>query len=162
MASSMAAWSLSVSPSHSRNSRRASASFWTTIGCLSVASAEPLGPRAVCNNKTLRKSFAAGREKVVKPEVTKIARNPTYTYNPKYDFKGVHSDKKFTIKPGPNNPVGLVWIALTGEGYGIHGTPDPDHVGKTASHGCIRLTNWDALDLASKVDRNTPVEFLEQ
>jgi lipoprotein-anchoring transpeptidase ErfK/SrfK len=45
---------------------------------------------------------------------------------------------------------------------GIHGTPDPDHVGKTASHGCIRLTNWDALDLASKVDRKTPVEFLEQ
>jgi lipoprotein-anchoring transpeptidase ErfK/SrfK len=97
-----------------------------------------------------------------KSEVTKIARNPTYTYNPKYAFRGVHSDKKFTIKSGPNNPVGLVWIALRGEGYGIHGTPDPDHVGKTASHGCIRLTNWDALDLASKVDRKTPVEFLEQ
>src|SRR5215204_5714049 len=67
--------------------------------------------------------------------------------------------EKFTIKPGPNNPVGLVWIALTGEGYGIHGTPEPDKVGKTASHGCVRLTNWDAMELASMVDKGTPVEF---
>jgi lipoprotein-anchoring transpeptidase ErfK/SrfK len=93
--------------------------------------------------------------------VTRIVRNPTYTYNPTYHFKHVKAKHEFTIKPGPNNPVGVVWIALTGEGYGIHGTPEPDRVGKTASHGCIRLTNWDALDLASMVEKKTPVEFVD-
>jgi lipoprotein-anchoring transpeptidase ErfK/SrfK len=94
-------------------------------------------------------------------KVTGIARNPTYTYNPKYGFKEVQSTKKFTIKPGPNNPVGAVWIALTGEGYGIHGTPEPRSVGKTFSHGCVRLTNWDALEVASLVDKGTPVFFID-
>ena len=94
-------------------------------------------------------------------KVTNIVKNPNYTYNPKYEFKGVEAKKKFTIEPGPNNPVGLVWIALPGEGYGIHGTPDPDKVGKTGSHGCVRLTNWDALELAGMVEKGTPVEFRE-
>jgi lipoprotein-anchoring transpeptidase ErfK/SrfK len=93
-------------------------------------------------------------------KVTIIKQNPTYHYNPKYHFKGVKTDKPFTIKPGPNNPVGLVWIGLTGEGYGIHGTPDPDKVSKTASHGCVRLTNWDALQLAAAVKKGTPVGFV--
>ena len=57
-------------------------------------------------------------------KVTEVSRNPTYRYNPDYHFKGVRSDKPFTIKPGPNNPVGTVWISLSAEGYGIHGTPD--------------------------------------
>jgi lipoprotein-anchoring transpeptidase ErfK/SrfK len=95
-------------------------------------------------------------------KVTKISKDPTYTYNPKCHFKGVHAATKFTIKPGPTNPVGVVWIALTGEGYGIHGTPDPDKVGKTASHGCIRLTNWDAMDLSTRVEKGTPVTFLDE
>ena len=77
--------------------------------------------------------------------VTRVSRNPTYRYNPKYGFKGVRTTKPFTIKPGPNNPVGVVWIALSSEGYGIHGTPEPGKVSKSESHGCIRLTNWDAL-----------------
>ena len=93
-------------------------------------------------------------------KVTGISKNPTYRYNPKYAFKGVRATKPFTIKPGPNNPVGLVWIGLSGEGYGIHGTPDPSKVSKTASHGCIRLTNWDALRVASAVVKGTPVDFL--
>jgi lipoprotein-anchoring transpeptidase ErfK/SrfK len=92
-------------------------------------------------------------------KVTGISKNPTYRYNPKYAFKGVQATKPFTIKPGPNNPVGLVWIGLSGEGYGIHGTPDPSKVSKTASHGCIRLTNWDALRVASAVVKGTPVDF---
>jgi lipoprotein-anchoring transpeptidase ErfK/SrfK len=95
-------------------------------------------------------------------KVTIVKQNPTYHYNPKYHFKGVKTDKPFTIKPGPNNPVGLVWIGLTGEGYGIHGTPDPDKVSKAASHGCVRLTNWDALQLAAAVKKGTPVEFVGQ
>jgi len=85
-----------------------------------------------------------------------VSRNPTYRYNPKYGFKGVRTDKPFTIKPGPNNPVGVVWIALSAEGYGIHGTPDPGKVGKTESHGCVRLTNWDASHLASVVGKGVP------
>jgi lipoprotein-anchoring transpeptidase ErfK/SrfK len=94
-------------------------------------------------------------------KVTRIAKNPNYTYNPKYNFKGVKTNKGFTINPGPNNPVGLVWIALEGDGYGIHGTPQPEKVAKSASHGCVRLTNWDALELAGMVDKGTPVEFIE-
>jgi lipoprotein-anchoring transpeptidase ErfK/SrfK len=92
-------------------------------------------------------------------KVTTVKKNPTYRYNPAYAFKGVRTDKPFTIKPGPNNPVGVVWIGLTGEGYGIHGTPEPGKVGKTQSHGCVRLTNWDALQLAANVSKGTPVEF---
>ena len=91
--------------------------------------------------------------------IRRIARNPDYTYDPAYAFKGVKARKPFTIAPGPNNPVGAVWMDLSFEGYGIHGTPDPEAIGKTQSHGCIRLTNWDALDLASQVDKDTPVSF---
>jgi len=89
-----------------------------------------------------------------------VFRNPTYRYNPAYEFKGVHAKKPFKIAPGPNNPVGVVWISLPGRGYGIHGTPDPAKVGKTESHGCIRLTNWDILRLAGLVSKGTPVTFL--
>ena len=94
-------------------------------------------------------------------KVTVVKKNPTYHYNPKYHFKGVKTDKPFTIKSGPNNPVGLAWIGLTGEGYGIHGTPDPDKVSKTASHGCVRLTNWDAVQLALSVRKGIPVDFVD-
>jgi lipoprotein-anchoring transpeptidase ErfK/SrfK len=92
-------------------------------------------------------------------KVVSVSKNPTYRYNPDYAFKGVKSREPFTIKPGPNNPVGLVWIGLNQEGYGIHGTPEPSKVSKTESHGCIRLTNWDALQLASAVSKGVPVEF---
>jgi lipoprotein-anchoring transpeptidase ErfK/SrfK len=93
-------------------------------------------------------------------KVTAVKKNPTYRYNPAYAFKGVKTTKPFTIEPGPNNPVGLVWIGLTGEGYGIHGTPEPGKVGKTQSHGCVRLTNWDAFQLASGVSKGTSVDFI--
>ena len=63
--------------------------------------------------------------------------------------------------PGPNNPVGVVWIALWAKGYGIHGTPDPEAVSKRASHGCIRLTNWDALELAKHVSKGARVSIEE-
>ena len=89
-----------------------------------------------------------------------VAYNPTYTYNPAYAFRGQHAQRRITVRPGPNNPVGLVWIGLSLKGYGIHGSPDPDLVGKTQSHGCIRLTNWDALGLARLVKPGTPVVFV--
>ena len=94
-------------------------------------------------------------------EVRAIAQNPTYRYNPDYAFKGQKAKEPVEIAPGPNNPVGLVWIALTLEGYGIHGTPDPDKVSKTYSNGCVRLTNWDALALAKMARKGMPVEFVE-
>jgi lipoprotein-anchoring transpeptidase ErfK/SrfK len=86
----------------------------------------------------------------------------TYGLNPDYHFKGVKSRKPFTIKPGPNNPVGSVWINLSLKGYGIHGTPEPGKIGKTESHGCIRLTNWDANTLASMVENGAVVSFLSE
>jgi lipoprotein-anchoring transpeptidase ErfK/SrfK len=94
-------------------------------------------------------------------KVTEIDRNPTYHYNPAYHFKGVHSRKPFTIRPGPNNPVGIVWINLSGDGYGIHGTPSPGQVSKSGSHGCVRLTNWDAERVAERVSKGTPVAFID-
>jgi lipoprotein-anchoring transpeptidase ErfK/SrfK len=91
--------------------------------------------------------------------VTTIVRNPDYTYNPAYAFKGQQATQPVKVPPGPNNPVGIVWIGLTAKGYGIHGTANPDTVGKTQSHGCVRLTNWDALALARLVKKGTPVAF---
>jgi lipoprotein-anchoring transpeptidase ErfK/SrfK len=93
-------------------------------------------------------------------KVVSITPNPTYRYNPNYHFKGVKSKTSFTIKPGPNNPVGTVWIQLNAEGYGIHGTPNPSKVSKADSHGCVRLTNWDAEELAQLVKKGTPVDFV--
>ena len=94
-------------------------------------------------------------------KVTEVSRNPYYRYNPAYRFKGVHSRKPFTIKPGPNNPVGTVWINLSADGYGIHGTPSPGKVSKAESHGCVRLTNWDAERVAARVAKGTSVAFVE-
>ncbi len=94
-------------------------------------------------------------------KVTGIHPNPYYRYNPKYRFKGVSATKPFEIKPGPNNPVGDMWIGLSAEGYGMHGTPDPAKVSKAESHGCVRLTNWDAHDLSRMVTKGTPVIFVE-
>lgn len=95
-------------------------------------------------------------------KVVSVDANPNYRYNPDYKFKGVKSIKPFEIKPGPNNPVGLYWIGLSAEGYGIHGTPNPSKVGKVVSHGCVRLTNWDAVLLGSNVKKGTPVVFVDQ
>ncbi|HEY7663732.1 MAG TPA: L,D-transpeptidase [Xanthobacteraceae bacterium] len=91
--------------------------------------------------------------------IRSVVENPTYHYTPKLNFKGVKSQKPFTVAAGPNNPVGNMWIDL-GDGYGIHGTPDPSHVSKTESHGCVRLTNWDARALGKMVQKGTKVEFI--
>ena len=84
-------------------------------------------------------------------KVTGVQHDPPFNYNPDlfWDAKATHSKAK--VAPGPNNPVGVVWIDLSKEHYGIHGTPEPSQIGKTESHGCIRLTNWDAAELAKMV-----------
>lgn len=94
-------------------------------------------------------------------KVVSAHADPTYRYNPDYKFKGVKSKKPFTIEPGPNNPVGSFWIGLSAEGYGIHGTSNPSKISKSESHGCVRLTNWDAGLLAANVKKGTPVVFLD-
>lgn len=91
-------------------------------------------------------------------KVTAIAPAPNYTFDPEDQQWG--PDKRFIIPPGPNNPVGGTWIDLGKEGYGIHGSPDPQMVAKRASHGCVRLTNWDAAALAKAVTTGTPVVFM--
>jgi lipoprotein-anchoring transpeptidase ErfK/SrfK len=94
-------------------------------------------------------------------KVRTTAKNPVYTYNPDYRFKGVKAKEKLEIKSGPNNPVGTMWIDLTAETFGIHGTAEPERVGKSASHGCVRLTNWDVEDLATMVEKDMPVVFVD-
>jgi lipoprotein-anchoring transpeptidase ErfK/SrfK len=91
--------------------------------------------------------------------IRSVADNPTYHYSPKLKFKGVKTQKPFNIAPGPNNPVGNTWMDL-GDGYGIHGTPEPANISKTESHGCVRLTNWDAQALGKMVHKGTKVEFI--
>jgi lipoprotein-anchoring transpeptidase ErfK/SrfK len=94
-------------------------------------------------------------------KVTSVAQNPTYHYDPSLNLRGVDVQEPLDLPPGPNNPVGLVWIALSAKGYGIHGTPEPEAVSKRSSHGCIRLTNWDALELARHVSKGTSVNISE-
>ena len=84
-------------------------------------------------------------------EIREIARNPPFHYNPDLFWDADPDDRRATIPAGPNNPVGVVWIDLSREHYGIHGTPEPSTIGRTESHGCIRLTNWDAARLAQMV-----------
>jgi lipoprotein-anchoring transpeptidase ErfK/SrfK len=91
--------------------------------------------------------------------VTGIARNPKFNYNPDLFWDANAKQAKATIAAGPNGPVGVVWIDINKEHYGLHGTAEPSQVGHTSSHGCVRLTNWDALKLASLVKPGTPVVF---
>ena len=92
-------------------------------------------------------------------KATSVDWHPPFHYNPNlfWDAKAGHT--KATIKPGPNNPVGVVWIGVSREHYGIHGSPEPGNIGHTESHGCVRLTNWDAARLASLVKPGTPILF---
>lgn len=92
-------------------------------------------------------------------KVTGVQWNPPFHFNPALFWDATADESKATIKPGPNNPVGVVWIDLDLEHYGLHGTPEPGNVGHTESHGCVRLTNWDAARLASLVKPGTPVQF---
>jgi lipoprotein-anchoring transpeptidase ErfK/SrfK len=94
-------------------------------------------------------------------KVTGIHFNPAFNYNPDLFWDADPSHAKAKIPSGPNNPVGLVWIDISKEHYGIHGTPEPSAIGRTQSHGCVRLTNWDALRLAGLVKPGTRVVFSE-
>jgi lipoprotein-anchoring transpeptidase ErfK/SrfK len=89
-----------------------------------------------------------------------IAFDPTYRYDPsRLPTFGDRGHGAVNIPGGPNNPVGAVWIALSADTYGIHGAPEPQRVSKSASHGCVRLTNWDAVELGRAVTAGVPVRF---
>lgn len=90
-------------------------------------------------------------------KVQGISKNPVFWYNPKLFWDAKPGETKAKIPAGPNNPVGVAWIDLSKEHYGIHGTPVPASIGKTQSHGCIRLTNWDVTTLMSSVGAGTQV-----
>ncbi|MBX3594501.1 MAG: murein L,D-transpeptidase [Sphingomonas sp.] len=92
-------------------------------------------------------------------KVTGIAQNPEFHYNPKLFWDVSDKKPEALLPPGPNNPVGVVWIDLSKEHYGIHGTPEPQTIGRTESHGCVRLTNWDAARVAMMVEPGTQVIF---
>ena len=92
-----------------------------------------------------------------------VALNPNYTYNPQKNFQQGDNDKPLVVPPGPNGPVGTVWIGLSKPTYGIHGTPTPSTLFRNQSMGCVRLTNWDAEELARMVAaETTTVQFLPQ
>ncbi len=92
-------------------------------------------------------------------KVTTVHRNPVYSYNPELFWDADPTHSKARIAAGPNNPVGLVWIGLNAPNFGLHGTPEPGKIGHSESHGCVRLTNWDALRLASLIKVGTDVIF---
>ncbi|MEO6236386.1 MAG: L,D-transpeptidase [Vicinamibacterales bacterium] len=94
-------------------------------------------------------------------KVNGVQKNPTFHYNPELFWDADPTHAKAKIPAGPNNPVGVVWIDISREHYGLHGTPEPATVGKTSSHGCVRLTNWDAQKLAALVRPGTKVIFAE-
>lgn len=94
--------------------------------------------------------------------ITRVVENPEYTFRPEmWPEVKEKIDGPLRIPPGPRNPVGRCWIALSLPGYGVHGTPNPELIGKTGSHGCFRLTNWDALRLSKMVQTGTDVRFVE-
>jgi lipoprotein-anchoring transpeptidase ErfK/SrfK len=94
-------------------------------------------------------------------KVNGVGRNPHFNYNPKLFWDASPGEGKAKIPPGPNNPVGVVWIDLSIDHYGIHGSPEPGSIGKTESHGCIRLTNWHAMQVADQVKPGFPVILQE-
>lgn len=93
--------------------------------------------------------------------VANIVVEPGYTFDPAKwpEVKGI--EKKLSIPPGPRSPVGLRWIGLGRAGVGLHGSPEPENIGKTGSHGCFRLTNWDAIELASRLRVGTKVRIVD-
>ncbi|QKK28705.1 murein L,D-transpeptidase [Rhizobium indicum] len=97
-----------------------------------------------------------------KHKVKGVARMPVYRYDPKRNFKQGKNNTVLTIPKGPNGPVGTVWIDLTEPTYGIHGTPEPKLIDKVGSHGCVRLTNWDAEELAAMVKPGVVVDFVNR
>ena len=155
------------------------ASGWDAmLGKLSVAKVQPRAAKVVVDksDRHVRVFDAAGKLLAQFPatlgsehdplplgqwQIRSVSTLPPFNYDPELFWDAEASDTKVKLPPGPNGPVGVVWIDLSKEHYGIHGTPEPETVGRTASHGCIRLTNWDAAKLAQMVRARTPAILQE-
>lgn len=152
-------------------------SWQRTLAALGVGSQQPEAARIVVSKSknTLRAydsndrlialfTVSSGSEQDPLPlgdwKILGKAYNPDYSYDPTLLRNAPNSDDKQRLPPGPNNPVGVVWIDLSKEHYGIHGTPEPQTIGRAQSNGCVRLTNWDAARLAQMVSTATEVEFV--
>ncbi|WP_228244007.1 L,D-transpeptidase family protein [Porphyrobacter sp. GA68] len=152
-------------------------SWQATLASLGVGSDQPEAARIVVSKSknTLRAydsndrlialfTVSSGSEQDPLPlgdwKILGKAYNPDYSYDPTLLRNAPDSDDKQRLPPGPNNPVGVVWIDLSKEHYGIHGTPEPQTIGRAQSNGCVRLTNWDAARLAQMVSTTTKVEFV--
>jgi len=149
-----------------------------TLSGLNVDSKQPQGAKIVVDkSESVLRVFDAGGKLVAQFQATmgsqhdplpigtwKIlgpAYNPPFHYNPKLFWDAKKGEKKATLPPGPNGPVGVVWLDLSKEHYGIHGTPEPSTIGRAESHGCIRLANWDVARLSLMIKPGTPAVFQE-
>jgi lipoprotein-anchoring transpeptidase ErfK/SrfK len=92
-------------------------------------------------------------------KVRGVAKMPWFRYDKQMLQHGWRSRNFHLLSPGPNSPVGVIWIALNKRGIGLHGTNEPETIGRAASHGCVRLTNWDVVRLAQKVKADVPVSI---
>jgi lipoprotein-anchoring transpeptidase ErfK/SrfK len=108
---------------------------------------------------TVGSAFDPSPNETVK--VVKIIPNPHFHYDPTLYHEVPDSNPDAHLQPGPNSPVGIVWIALSKPHYGVHGTKDPESIGYVSSHGCIRLTNWDAADVMHRLSEGTPISFVD-
>ena len=152
------------------------AAWQTTLAMLGVGSEQPKAARIVVSKSkgTLKAYDAADKLIAVYTAtmgsthdplplgnwgITGVGHNPKFNYNPKLFWDAKPGSEKATLPAGPNGPVGVVWIDLTKEHYGIHGTPHPETIGRAESHGCVRLTNWDVARLAQMVSVSTKVMF---
>jgi lipoprotein-anchoring transpeptidase ErfK/SrfK len=156
----------------------ADAKWDATLASLSVAKAQPSAAKVVVDksDKHVRAYDSGGKLLAQFPatigsehdplplgdwKIDGISKLPPFNYNPDLFWDAEPGDKKETLPPGPNGPVGVVWLDLSKEHYGIHGTPEPQTISRTQSHGCIRLTNWDAARLAQMVRAGTPAILQE-
>jgi len=108
---------------------------------------------------TLGSKYDPSPDETVK--VVGVAHNPHFHYQPTLFHEVPDTDPEANLQPGPNSPVGVVWMALSKPHFGIHGTSDPDSIGYASSHGCIRLTNWDAEEVSHRISRGVLVEFVD-
>ena len=158
------------------NGSVADQAWQTTLAMLGVGSDQPKAARIVVSkSKGTLKVFDAGDKLVAVYTATMgsthdplplgdwgingVSRNPKFAYNPALFWDAKPGSDKAMLPPGPNGPVGVVWIDLTKPHYGIHGTPKPETIGRAESHGCVRLTNWDVARLAQMVSVKTKVHF---
>ena len=152
-------------------------SWLTTLTMLGVGSEQPKADKIVVDKSAgtllaydtagkLVAAFTATMGSTHDPlplgdwKILGVSKNPTFHYNPNLFWDAKATDKKALLPAGPNGPVGVTWIDLSKEHYGIHGTPEPETIGRAESHGCVRLTNWDVARLAQMVSGSTKVSFV--